>query len=98
MNRDGICMENSFVVVCDWNNGTYISRVAADSPKNALKEWVVNIKQNNTLQLPEDALSELAFEEDECPVPIKGVIGCSCYCLSAKDEDLLLHFIVSNLD
>jgi hypothetical protein len=81
-------------MVLDFNGGTYISQISAESPKAALTEWV-NIISKNGLEGCELSSAEMASLDEEIPVPLDHCLNAWCVTGSAKTGLILLNIIAT---
>jgi hypothetical protein len=81
-------------MVFDYQNGTYISQVAAESPEAAIIEWAMAAKEQDlsTWRLTRAELAEL-YEEK--PIPIENCLNVWCASGSTGGGLMLLNIVAT---
>jgi hypothetical protein len=85
-----------YTVVLDYQGGTYIAQVAADSPAAALPRWLTRLKDDDLAQWGTTRVELSNILRTEDVVPIDGCVNVWCISGSGKNGLVLINLIATN--
>lgn len=83
-----------YTIIFDYQSGTYISQVAAESPKAAIIEWATAAKEQD-LSTWRLARAELAQLFESRPIPIENCLNVWCASGSTDGGLMLLNIVAT---
>ena len=82
----------SYIMVADYDGGTYITEIFATSVREAIFEWA----KKNSLGFPQEELESEIVESSIVPIKDAKEMISDCFCCSALiDDKLLLLNVIS---